>query len=127
MNGMRVLEVLMKGKEVIERTVKPMVDFSQKILMPIAPVVVPVLLVLSIITTILSLIGGNILVGITGPTFLALLVLKLFEIGQISWFAFTSISVFVTPVYMFVGGVLIFFVNLFIVGLLAALKLGKKK
>jgi hypothetical protein len=57
---------------------------------------------------VVGVIGGYIMMAMTAMTFMALFLAKIIGIFTGPWFALTKISVFITPIFMFVGGLILF-------------------
>ena len=63
--------------------------------------------------------GGLVSTYISPITFVGLVIFKIAGIANIPWVAFTEASVIITPIYMFVFGLLLAFVGMIVVGVAA--------
>jgi hypothetical protein len=60
---------------------------------------------------VIGTIGGYIAMALTTITFVVLFITKLIGIFEGPWFALTEVSVIITPLYLFFGGLISFLVS----------------
>jgi uncharacterized membrane protein (DUF485 family) len=60
---------------------------------------------------VIGTIGGYIAMALTAITFVSLFIMKLIGIFKGPWFAISVVSVFITPLYLFFGGLLFMMIS----------------